>query len=608
MAGICAYIVHSGHGPPARTLLEQTVGSMYPLSGAKYIAVPLSEGGTALGGMFPRHLQRKTVYVSSGGRTLLFYGEVYDLPPRKAEAEFALELFAKEGPAGLSRLNGPFAFVCWDGPTRTLTVGTDRFGRVPLFFFSYDGTIGVTSDLHAALAAGIFPAQLCRESIIDMLTIGFCVGEKSMFEGVKRISGGEYCTITDGRITKGRYWNLERISGQADVGQLANALEFCAKRAVSRWSRPIVALSGGWDSRATWAALKGSRHLAKAMTFGEYGSTDLTIASAVARSLEVPHIIIEPSERFFRSFPELAHRSIALGNGHLLIDYAFQLFIFEELAEDFDMLLDSAGCEFRRGIRAKIAAKKGSGTSEVPAYVASLYSTGIWSLDYIDRSFYFDNTGPTTERLAAWGEHDSTDSFYDAVDTFSWAERWGHYYAHGYSLQTNIIGGHLPYYDHEFYDLYLRAARSVRWSHEFQRSVIHRYAPELREIPLSYGGCKTRHGDDLLRYGPILYHKVISGISSLPLAHWLKNIDNYKPFLPFHRWYVRELADYVQDMIYGARLRASGILNIDGVTRLLERQNSTYVDLSSQLHVLLTLAHLLEYVQELKFVRTVHSR
>lgn len=102
-----------------------------------------------------------------------------------------LHLFSERGWHSLSQLNYPFALFCWDNSTKELIIATDRLGCFPIFYFFKNGISVFTTDLHAIFNAGVCSPSLQEESIVDFLTIGFPLGEKSMFEGVQRIAAGQ---------------------------------------------------------------------------------------------------------------------------------------------------------------------------------------------------------------------------------------------------------------------------------------------------------------------------------------------------------------------------------------------------------------------------------
>jgi hypothetical protein len=599
MAGITAfYSLHQQSISPEQ-LLQQVFEMTYPLPGIEEMMVDFNCDSVAFGGTFPKHYQRKKTFAAKKELTLLFYGELYNELGHGDEAEFALNVFSRQGIAGLAELNGPFTLFCWNAIDKTLIAATDRLGRFPIFYFQHDSLIGITSDLHPLFAAGIIPPILRVDGVVDFLTIGFPLGNQSLFEGVTRLSGGEYVLCSHKGIEKSNYWKPVLTNSLTDVQPMVEVFRSCNDRAIKRRPRSIVALSGGWDTRATLSAMADLNNHPSVMTFGNRLSTDVVIASRVAEQLGLEHEIISEDECFFSSFPERAKEIIILGSGHATIDLAFQMHAMKRLAQTYSMILDSAGCEFRRGIRAKIAAQGSKSSDEIAQFLLSMYSTGVWNGASINSAFFQEHEHATRNRLTNWLESLNISSSEEKIDAFSWQELWCHGYAHGHSLQTSTIACHMPYSDNEFYDLFLQADRSIRWSHKFHFAVIRQYAPQLARLPISYGHVKVPFGEGYIQYLPVLYHQFIDKINSVKGFGQLRRIDNFKPYRPYQKWYANQLEGYACEMLSSSVLASSGYVQTAGIASVLNRQKSSQRDFSHGINILLTLAHLLEYQHEL---------
>jgi len=596
MAGITAFFSLTKQSDSQKHLLERILLSSFPLPSTQKTIADVEDTRAAFGGVFPKHFQRATSTAKSKSGHLLFYGELYNQLGSTTEAEFALTILDTHGIAGLKDMNGPFALFHWNQHKQTLIAATDRLGRFPLFYCFLGNCICITTDLHPLFASGLITPSIDHSSLIDFLTIGFPLGENTLFEKIKSASAGEYLTCSQKGIEKTRYWKPEYPDTLNDVQPMVEVFQQCNERAIAKRPTSIVALSGGWDSRATIAALATSKNEFSAMTFGEPKSTDVALASGIASHLQLQHEVISADKDFFDSFDSLAEQVIILGNCNATIDLAFQLFAFKQLSPRYPMLLDSAGCEFRRGVRAKIAAQSASSSSDISDFLLSMYSTGIWNTNIIAKEIYEQGRLSTHSRLTHWLESLHLHSFEDEIDAFSWYELWSHHYAHGTPLQTSAIACHMPYSDNEFYDLFLQADRSIRWSHRFHQAVIKSLRPSLEQFPISYGHIRVPYGENPLRYAPMVYHRVNNKLSSISGLQWLNSFDNWRPFRPYHKWFVRQLEEYTREMLSSQALVSSGYFNTKGVHEFLAQQKSSPQDISHGISVLLTLAHLLRYI------------
>jgi len=596
MPGITAFIRFDTSSEPPSQLLTRALNASYTLPDSKSFVAQVGTHEVAFGGIYPRHFQRAHSAATRSFKTLLFYGELYNNLGHQSEAEFVLDCILNYGYKSVAEFNGPFVAFLTDETNDELVIITDRLGRFPVFYESSDARAFFSTDLHGLFNAGIVSPDLDEQGVVDFLTIGFPLGEGSIFSRIKRIPGGEIWRVSRRGTTRERYWEQRYTNSLSDVGPMIETFRQCLDRALRRSSSVGISLSGGWDSRATCSVAASSGVPFRAATFGVEGSTDVSIARSVARALRIQHTVLEPHGDFFESFHDWARKVIILSSGHAMVDLAFQIYMYERMLEQFPTVIDSAGCEFRRGIRALRTAETAKRTEDVTRFLTSMYATGIWNETLINDDFFRRHATATGDRLTRWLDSLSLSSYEDQIDAFSSKELWMHHYAHGYPLQTNVIGCQMPFSDNEFYDLFLQSSHDIRWSHVFHHSVIHQFAPQLERLPISHGHVKVRYGESMTRYAPIAYHRVISRAASIGPMRWLRRFDNYKPFRPYHEWYGGNLDAYVQDTLFASERTMSPYINISRVRDLLEIQRRTSQDVSHPISIVLTLAHLLEYV------------
>ena len=188
-----------------------------------------------------------------GGRYHIVYnGEVYNFQDLRAplvaqgvkfrsngDTEVLLELYAREGPAMLERLNGMFTMAIWDTQERTLFVARDRVGVKCLYYARRGDTIFFGSEEKALFAAGV-PANFDPAVWDELLRFNYVAGERTPFAGVKRLLPGHYFIWKDGRLDIRRWWSLaERATALRAEGNPADA---------PRWSFLTTCCS-----RTTWA-------------------------------------------------------------------------------------------------------------------------------------------------------------------------------------------------------------------------------------------------------------------------------------------------------------------------------------------------------------------
>src|SRR5580692_2438551 len=85
----------------------------------------------------------------------------------QSDSEVLVHLYEEYGVAGISKLDGMFAFGLWDSRAERLVIGRDRAGKKPLFYARLpDGGLAFASELHALLAG--FPS-IAREPDLEAI-------------------------------------------------------------------------------------------------------------------------------------------------------------------------------------------------------------------------------------------------------------------------------------------------------------------------------------------------------------------------------------------------------------------------------------------------------
>ena len=232
-----------------------------------------SEGGVGFG-----HQRLSIIDISSGGHQpmavddgaycITYNGEIYNYIELRAElegrgrvcqtqsdTEVLLQTYAAYGESCLDRLNGMFAFAVWDRSEQKLFAARDRLGIKP-FYYYWDGQLfAFASEPKALLEHPDIATAIDRESLEDYLNLQYCLGDKTLFKGIKRLLPGHCLTLREGQLQVRQYWDL-RFASDPDfardryVDQLQHLLRD-AVRLRLRSDVPVGAhLSGGLDSSA----------------------------------------------------------------------------------------------------------------------------------------------------------------------------------------------------------------------------------------------------------------------------------------------------------------------------------------------------------------------
>jgi asparagine synthase (glutamine-hydrolysing) len=240
----------------------------------------------------------------------------YPLRTDHSDTEVILALYAIHGVEMFERMNGMFAFAIYDRRQRRLLLARDRFGEKPLYVYEDGERLLFASEIKSFLEAGVV-ARPDRDALDEYFTFQYCLGERTLFEGVRKLRPASYLLLDDtGReLERKEYWSLhfeeDRESSQDDfMGELRGLLDD-AVRIRLRSDVPVGAyLSGGLDSSLV-AALSAKElgpglpvftgWFAEGADFDERG-----YAQSVASATRAEHHLVEcTADDFARSLRDI---------------------------------------------------------------------------------------------------------------------------------------------------------------------------------------------------------------------------------------------------------------------------------------------------------------
>jgi len=199
----------------------------------------------------------------ANGNWIVYNGEIYNYKALREElgrqnfrtesdTEVILHAYSRWGKDCLNKLRGMFAFAIWDAKEKELFCARDHFGIKPFYYTIQKGTFYFASEIKALLPFmdGIHTDV---EGLKDYLTFQLCLGEKTLFEGVKELLPAHWLTIKDADIKIERYWEVYyepdfKHSGEYFEEKLRFLLEDSIKHHIIS-DVPVGAyVSGGLDS------------------------------------------------------------------------------------------------------------------------------------------------------------------------------------------------------------------------------------------------------------------------------------------------------------------------------------------------------------------------
>jgi len=173
----------------------------------------------------------------------------------------AVEAEWEEAVACLKELDGPFAAVMWHDALRRLTIVTDILGMQPLYFHRQPGTFALASEVRALASSGVCQASPDPAGWGAFLSFGHTIADRTLIADVRRVAPGSVVTYEPDidKLSVSPYWRWPSARRTAvddsTIDALGDQIVAEVRACLAYHPRPVVCLSGGYDSRLILGAL-----------------------------------------------------------------------------------------------------------------------------------------------------------------------------------------------------------------------------------------------------------------------------------------------------------------------------------------------------------------
>ncbi|MFI7244907.1 asparagine synthase (glutamine-hydrolyzing) [Streptomyces qinglanensis] len=227
--------------------------------------------------------------MAADGLVLTYNGELYNAPELRAElaahgvrfrgtsdTEVLLEAWRRWGTDCLPRLRGMFAFGVFDERTGELVLARDQLGIKPLFLLRRGTGLVFASELKALAAVTGGSMQVDPAAMVASLLYYWVPDSRCALRGAEKLPPGSWLRCRpDGRVERGRYWDLRQVAAEgrerARAGErpdLAAVVEESTRRHLLSDVPVATFLSGGLDSSYLTALAARDRPGISAYTIG----------------------------------------------------------------------------------------------------------------------------------------------------------------------------------------------------------------------------------------------------------------------------------------------------------------------------------------------------
>ena len=159
------------------------------------------------------------MHSDDGRYTIIYNGEIYNyIELRKelgegafqthSDTEVVLHAFQRWGPNFVNHLRGMFAIAIWDAAEQELFLARDRFGIKPLYWVRTSVGLYFASEIKALLPF-LDRRMVNGAALSDYFTFQFCLGEKTLVDGVQQFPAAHFAAVSSGATPKPvRYWEV----------------------------------------------------------------------------------------------------------------------------------------------------------------------------------------------------------------------------------------------------------------------------------------------------------------------------------------------------------------------------------------------------------------
>lgn len=224
-----------------------------------------------------------------------------------SDTEVLLRVWTQWGRAGLSKLNGQWAFAAWHAATRELVLCRDRLGIRPLYYAEHDGKVVFGSEVKALFAGDpTLPRNFSARGVDETFTFWTPTAPNSVFEGIAELAPGHVRVYRGGSITEETYWEpnyAKTFVGSADDAEAAveAALTSATELRMLRADVDVGCyLSGGLDSSliaALGLKAKGERFCTFSLRFEDAEFDETPYQRKMAEFLGTDHRELIASRR-----------------------------------------------------------------------------------------------------------------------------------------------------------------------------------------------------------------------------------------------------------------------------------------------------------------------
>jgi hypothetical protein len=494
----------------------------------------------------------------------------------------------------LNSLEGNFIFVLFDEREKSFILANDPFGNFALHYVYNKDLFIFSTQIHGI--TDVLPEkQWDQQGLDEYLGLGFTLNGRTYYRNIKRLQPSEIITVTPTNLSSTKYYIPKyKHNNQVanNIQSIKNALISSIKRRLENYDSVGAALTGGFDSRVTWAIINylNQKDQVTAFTHGLEESRDISIAKRIASKLDIYHKIKIFDRPFIKELPFIWEFFTRLTEGMMPVTEAISLPSWEFCSQYFKVLLDSHGGALYRRQFMKVAEKKINHSKDFAEQIFHYIKSPLLNFNLLNSEIQHSAISASMKALQEYFDLSSEiKDPGDKIDLFYIHVISGNRYSFAGNAQMNWIQLSHPYLSLDAFDSVQKISPYFRRNQSIYRTIINETYPAVKSFYLENMGLPAPYfGFTYLRYFPMIYEYFLQK-SVLKINHSLYKKISLRKFVTNYDMFFRINEVQVREILLRHNHNFFGMINKSRLESLLKHIfEKTYPD-SSQLSNLITL-------------------
>ena len=392
----------------------------------------------------------------------------------------------------VARMPGDFVMAAEEGHDgqRRVIIATSAVSALPHFYYISPDRNNFehgSNVFECARRAGL-DWKWNDRAVVSLALLQHTLDSDTLHPDILRIPAGSILEFRPGKFEIRSSNYLRSGEERFDVLRAVQCVNQVTSELIAG-EKVAISLSAGYDSRLLLSSVLREGHTPLVATMGSLGSTDVRVATAIAKTFSLQHNVVELSAGdYFRHArkivrltggtktadhwhtylfihnagfpPDAVH--LAGANGELVRTYFFDKGILARLSEKAPAHCAAFFLRLKNRAQKRIPLRRAAGVLADPSFIRNAF-----------------------RQMCDSSSHG--DGWLDALDEFYTWQRVRHFIGNGLALYNAVIPTRSPFLDVRFLSIARNMPRRLKLCNRFHRHAIAVNEPRLLEFPVDDG-------------------------------------------------------------------------------------------------------------------------